>query len=193
MEYKVGDKVRIKSLDWYKKAPKDIFGYICEVPGPFVQDMSNYCGRVATIIETEGSLFYRLDIDNKTWAWSKETFEYKIYKDMKKSDLKPGMVIETREGNKALVIEVNGKLYYTKWRMHNNISKYYNEDLTNKFSDLDIDKVYKISQPSPLSTLLDDTDLNLTLLWERPKEVELTMDEIAKKFGIEVAQLKIKK
>ena len=112
---------------------------------------------------------------------------------MTKSDLKPGMVIETREGNKALVIEVNGKLYYTKWRTYNNISNYYNEDLTNEFSDLDVDKVYKISQPSPLSTLLDDTDLNLTLLWERSKEVELTMDEIAKKFGIEVAQLKIKK
>lgn len=32
------------------------------------------------------------------------------------------------------------------------------------------------------------------LLWERPKEqIELTMDEIASKFGIDVSQLKIKK
>jgi hypothetical protein len=33
----------------------------------------------------------------------------------------------------------------------------------------------------------------LKLLWERQKEVELTMDEIAEKFGIPVKNLKIKK
>jgi hypothetical protein len=33
----------------------------------------------------------------------------------------------------------------------------------------------------------------LKLLWERKKEVELTMDEIAKKFGVPVENLKIKK
>lgn len=49
MKYKVGDKVRIKSLDWYN-ANKDKDGrvycsYIC-----FCKEMSKYCGEVLTIM-----------------------------------------------------------------------------------------------------------------------------------------------
>lgn len=35
--------------------------------------------------------------------------------------------------------------------------------------------------------------IGFNILWEKPKEVVITMDEIAKKFGVPVEQLKIKK
>ena len=54
-------------------------------------------------------------------------------------------------------------------------------------------KAYQINRPGALhKTFTYDT--HLTLVWEKPKEeVELTMQQIADKFGIDVDQLKIKK
>lgn len=53
-------------------------------------------------------------------------------------------------------------------------------------------KVYQIDRPGALHrTYVHDT--HLTLVWEKPKEVELTMQEIADKFGIDMNRLRIKK
>jgi hypothetical protein len=49
MKYKVGDKVRIKSLDWYN-ANKDENGRVyCDYIG-FCKEMTKYCGKVLTIM-----------------------------------------------------------------------------------------------------------------------------------------------
>ena len=49
MKYKPGDKVRIKSLDWYN-ANKDEDGRVyCTYIG-FCKEMSKYCGKVLTIM-----------------------------------------------------------------------------------------------------------------------------------------------
>ena len=49
MKYKPGDKVRIKSLDWYK-ANKDENGRVmCDYIG-FCKEMAKYCGAVLTIM-----------------------------------------------------------------------------------------------------------------------------------------------
>ena len=69
MKHKVGDKVRIKSLDWYNEN-KDINGYICG----FTPKMSEYCGKTATIVKV-GSYHYELDIDNGSWWWDDEMFD----------------------------------------------------------------------------------------------------------------------
>ena len=48
MKYKVGDKVRIKSLDWYNKN-KDADGIVrCEVL-EFDEDLSKFCNKIVTI------------------------------------------------------------------------------------------------------------------------------------------------
>lgn len=57
MKYKVGDKVRIKSLDWYK-INADVNGHV----GLFVNSMSNYCGKTAVITDIINAR-YILDID----------------------------------------------------------------------------------------------------------------------------------
>lgn len=48
MKYKVGDKVRIKSLDWYNKN-KDDYGYVWCTEFLFTPEHSKYCGRELTI------------------------------------------------------------------------------------------------------------------------------------------------
>ena len=54
--------------------------------------------------------------------------------------------------------------------------------------NINIVAVYK-TKPNSLYTMLETTDL----IWKRPEEVTLTMQEIADKFGIPVEQLKIVK
>ena len=72
MKHKVGDKVRIKSREWYEKN-KNISGEIFCGGTLFISAMHRYCGNVATIISVGG--IYRLDIDNTKFGWSDEMFE----------------------------------------------------------------------------------------------------------------------
>ena len=49
MKYKVGDKVRIKSLDWYNKNKDENGRVYCSYIG-FSKEMTKYCGKVLTIM-----------------------------------------------------------------------------------------------------------------------------------------------
>ena len=73
MKYKVGDKVKIKSLEWYNqnKNSSGEIGCFCQ---NFVKDMSMYCGDTATI-NSVSSYRYTLDIDEGYWAWDDLMFE----------------------------------------------------------------------------------------------------------------------
>ena len=112
---------------------------------------------------------------------------------MKKQDIQLGMVVEYHCGKRALVISVNNEVLFSDTNGYMRL-KDYDDDLlvidsnSNKW---DIDKIFKVTVESSISTMLNSNFLKL--LWERQKEVELTMDEIAEKFGIPVEQLKIKK
>lgn len=69
MKYKVGDKVRIKSKEWYEDN-KDSQGNITTL-ATFTQEMAVFCGRKANIVEVDGGI-YRLDIDNGSFFWDDE-------------------------------------------------------------------------------------------------------------------------
>lgn len=71
--YKVGDKVRIKSLDWYNENKSKITGIIYGTVN-FIECMSKHCGQVATIIEAVGDL-YKISLDNGLNNWSGNMFE----------------------------------------------------------------------------------------------------------------------
>lgn len=75
MKYKVGDKVRIKSIDWYNKN-KNEDGDIYFNNNSFVSDMSEYCGKVATIIK-KCDKYYKLDIDKNKgdWYWTDDMLD----------------------------------------------------------------------------------------------------------------------
>ena len=75
MKHKIGDKVRIKSIDCYNEN-KDERGIIrCDIEA-FVPDMSEYCGNVATITAVrERKERFQLDIDDGLWSWTDDMFE----------------------------------------------------------------------------------------------------------------------
>ena len=84
----LGQKVIIKSLDWYN-SNKDDSRTIKLTTEVFVEDMSEYCGKTATIVDVfkdfdgEGDIMYRIDLDNRGWNWTDEMFEPEKVEDVK--------------------------------------------------------------------------------------------------------------
>lgn len=72
--YKVGDKVRIKSIDWYNENKSKIIG-VTYLVIPFIESMSKYCGQVATITEVIGGNEYKISLDNGYYDWTSYMFE----------------------------------------------------------------------------------------------------------------------
>lgn len=56
LKFKVGDKVRVKSLEWYNSQEKDRVGLIHFGIG-FTATMSKYCGRILTIQDIYGDFY----------------------------------------------------------------------------------------------------------------------------------------
>lgn len=73
MKYKVGDKVRIKSLEWYEKY-HDCYGRVGVGSESFVSDMVEYCGKEA-IVKRVNETSYKIDIDGQYYNWSEGMFE----------------------------------------------------------------------------------------------------------------------
>jgi hypothetical protein len=74
MKHKVGDKVRIKSVDWYEQK-KDGNDHVDCGEVDFVKPMSEFCGNIYTIIGVINNI-YALDCCNdKEWAWTDDMFE----------------------------------------------------------------------------------------------------------------------
>ena len=67
MKYKVGDKVRIKSIDWYNEN-KDEYGYIDCGSRAFFTKMSDWCGKIVTIKEICKTNCYHLEEYGFDWT-----------------------------------------------------------------------------------------------------------------------------
>ena len=76
MKYKVGDKVRIKSLDWYNEN-KDDDGIVELSTRVFIPEMIEHCGQIVTIKDvfedTDGNAVYYMD--EIVWDWTDEMIE----------------------------------------------------------------------------------------------------------------------
>lgn len=74
MKHEVGDKVKIKSKEWYENnEEKDADGDILCGGIYFDHDMRHYCGKSATITGVADT--YSIDIDNGDFWWTDEMFE----------------------------------------------------------------------------------------------------------------------
>lgn len=136
--------------------------------------------------ETNNTLYYHVNNINGTSAGLVTASFLKPMKQKELKDyLKPGYVVEYDDGSRFVITQdVHG----------NNFGLQIGASIM--WDSLDIldyiVKVYQIDRPGALhKTFIHDS--HLTLVWEKPKEVELTMQQIADKFGIDVNQLKIKK
>ena len=72
MKYKVGDKVKIKSLDWYN-ANRDYNGNVECGFYYFIEEMTKYCGKILTI----GDVYrneYELQ-EGENFIWTDEMFD----------------------------------------------------------------------------------------------------------------------
>lgn len=117
MKYKVGDKVRIKSREWYKE--NKIRNSINLGGRYFTQDMSYYCGREA-IIEVAESGFtkgyrYFLNIDNWKHSWDDDMFEDSLSDNAEKQHISEQLIKDIAEVIKShnlgvSVSENEGKL-----------------------------------------------------------------------------------
>ena len=86
----LGQKVTIKSLDWYN-SNKDKNGAIILSTEVFVEEMAGYCGKTATILDafkdpegkSDAIMYYRIDLDERGWNWTNEMFEPEMVEDVK--------------------------------------------------------------------------------------------------------------
>ena len=97
-----------------------------------------------------------------------------MQKEFKKGDLRDGMVVEYRDGDRRLVIDE----YLVGKDSHYELSAY-NENLENEYPRLTIMKVFKICRRAILESILDDD--NLELIWERAESKKMTVEEMRKK------------
>lgn len=114
-----------------------------------------------------------------------EKYKYKILewsdymdKEFTKADLKDGMVVEQRNGNRYLVLAGMA----VRECGHNKISSYTNNLEwygTNRGGD--IVKVYRIIHESPGTIEEAFCDRNLELIWERKEPKKMTVEEMRKK------------
>ena len=75
MKYKVGDKVRIKSLDWYNEN-KDEYGYVNCPYFTFFEIMSQYCGKTLTITSVDKfDKKYKMKEDGGKYCWTDKMIE----------------------------------------------------------------------------------------------------------------------
>ena len=114
---------------------------------------------------------------------------------MKKSDLKSGMIVEKENGDRGIVLlnTSNGDIIggagggndKTWCGLYN-----YREDLT--YGGVDAATIMKVYDACSNMNFGSFNEYDLKLIWTRPVEpIELTMEQIADKFDIEVSRLKI--
>lgn len=124
MKYKIGDKVQIKSLDWYNRY-KDINGNV----NYFAYGMSEYCGRIAIITGITYNR-YNIDIDNNKYVWDDYMFENIKVKEI---ILPNGWEVDKIEEGKITLKESNKNLPKT-WE---ECSKLFNhKEYTREYGDI---------------------------------------------------------
>lgn len=117
--------------------------------------------------------------------------EFKKHNPIQKKHLRSGMVIEYVNGERRLVVDLMGDFMLISNEGSYPLSSY-REDLTCLFYELTINKVFIVSR-GHLAYMLSERNTRVKI-WERPNPVtEVTLQEVAEKFNIDIKQLKIKK
>ena len=151
MKYNVGDKVRIKSLDWYNEN-KDEYGYIDCGSRAFFTKMSDWCSKIATIKEICKTNCYHLE--EYDFDWTDEMIEGLVEEEIKHK-FKVGDILFYRG-------ETSGYLKVEEIRVENGEIRYYensrNVYLVENDPEVFADKVCSVETEETRSKnkLLDD-------------------------------------
>ena len=155
MKYKVGDKVRIKSLDWYYEN-RDKIGQIDCGSACFIPLMETFCGQIVTISSILPMLeVYRIKEDDGEFNWTDEMIERLAERNGKTYPYKIGDRVVLKGKNRCATITD------LKYNSSGNLSYYIN---------IDNDKDNSISYPTdlllPYDKLVEDEETN----WKPSKE-----------------------
>ena len=130
MKYKTGDKVRIKSLDWYNTNKND-FGLIFCNNICFDEKMIEFCGKTVTIVAQRDNKYYFIKEDNCLSFWSEDMIE--------------GLADEPQE--KMVSLEK-----VEEW-LYKNFYESYN---LNDYGKYDLDEPYITSSFDTINEMFDD-------------------------------------
>ena len=134
MEYKEGDKVQIKSLDWYNEN-KDEDGDIEFEEFRFVTPMAEFCGKTLTIDVDFEDGTYLMKEDSDGFVFTNEMFERLVERNGKTYPYKIGDRVILKGNNRCATIT---DLKYNSW---GNLSYYIK---------IDNDKDISIDYPTEL-------------------------------------------
>ena len=121
LKYKVGDKVRIKSIDWYNEN-KNNFGKVWTSGGqiPFDKCMSKWCGKVMTISHVRADHYTM--VEDLVGYWSDDMIECLVERNGKTYPYKIGDRVVLKGNNRCATIT---DLKYNSW---GNLSYYIKVD-----------------------------------------------------------------
>ena len=75
MKYKVGQKVRIKNLDWYNLNKRPLTEAVELINGPnFIKEMSCFCNKIMTIIAIKENV-YLMEEDDSRFDWTDDMID----------------------------------------------------------------------------------------------------------------------
>ena len=135
--------------------------------------------------ECDGVYIYYLD-------WKSNEITVVEYKEDNKMELKEGMIIECRNGERYLLRTACGKLVASSNNEYINLdydeelneNKYFNKYFNKDFNkDFDVMKIYT-SKALILNNLFNDTYLEC--IWERKEPKKMTLAQISEALGYEV-------
>lgn len=72
MKYKVGNKVKVKSLEWYNNHKNENGTIYCSELVFFKSDMSKFCGSILTIKDKDA---FSYEVEENRYYWADEMFE----------------------------------------------------------------------------------------------------------------------
>lgn len=142
------------------------------------------CGKNTYYVYTDGALMYGSILINVCELPIIEFSDVINFKEDNKMELKEGMIIECRNGDRFLLREKSGQLIgsnFDEW-----IKATYDEELNeNEYyqKEFDIMKIYE-SKAYVLTDLFDNN--RLTCIWERKEPKKMTLAQISEALGYEV-------
>lgn len=110
MKYKVGDRVRIKSIDWYNENRDEADKVECG-NDYFVSDMVKYCGEIVTILSVLPAIYY-IKEDDGIFIWTDEMIESLVERNGKTYPYKIGDRVILKGNNRCATIT---DLKYNSW------------------------------------------------------------------------------
>lgn len=136
--------------------------------------------------------FHSVDKLNELWISKFELVEEE--KMFTKDDLKSGYIVDTRNRGLFMVLETaNGlKSFFRDFcEFGHHETDQYNDDLTAIGNDAwDITRIYGFNRYGHM--VREISTKGRELLWQRDETLELTIEEIAKKFGVDAGRVRIK-